>query len=371
MALLAGLLLRADPLAAQHRTPWRFEAFGDLAYLRDFNEPANHLFRSRGTAFRVNEWDLNMVGAYTRKAPSQGSRLGLELTVHAGKDAELFGFSATAPDLGGSRWLRHLGPTNVSYLAPVGRGLTLQTGIFGSVIGYDSLYAKDNLNYTRPWGADFTPYLMLGLNASYPFGDRLTGTLVLVNGYWHLAHANNTPSVGTQLAWKAAPRTTLKQTLLVGPHQQHTSLALWRFVSDSIAEWKAERATIAFEYQAATERVDTAGRPRAWWMSAQLPARWNVRGGFSVAARPEIAWDSHGRWTLARQTVKALTTTLEYRVSHHRTTGRLRLEYRLDDSRGPDGGFFADDLRLVPRQQLLSFGLLLGFDGAPAAAKQE
>ena len=44
---------------------------------------------------------------------------------------EVFGFSATAPNMGQSNWLRQLGPTNVSYLFP-GRGVTVQGGIFGS-----------------------------------------------------------------------------------------------------------------------------------------------------------------------------------------------------------------------------------------------
>ncbi len=85
----------------------------------------------------------------------------MEFTLQGGQDSRIFGFSATAPNLLGSEWLRHLGPTDVSYFAPVGKGLTVQAGIFSSFIGYDSLYAKDNFNYTRPWGADFTPYLMM------------------------------------------------------------------------------------------------------------------------------------------------------------------------------------------------------------------
>src|SRR5437879_5598250 len=116
---------------------------------------------------RVDELDLNMATAYLRKSPSEPSRFGVELTAQAGEDTKLFGFSATAPNIGGAGALLHLGPTNVSYLAPVGKGLTLQGGIFSSLIGYDSLYAKDNFAYTRPWGADYTPYLMLGVNASY------------------------------------------------------------------------------------------------------------------------------------------------------------------------------------------------------------
>src|SRR5215471_4594867 len=238
---------------------WQYGGFLDFAYLEDFNDPVNHLFRSRGTTFHVNEWDVNMAGIYLKKAASESSRWGTELTLQAGKDSEVFGFSATAPNLPGAEGLRHLGPTDVSYLAPVGKGLTVQGGIFSSFIGYDSLYAKDNFTYTRPWGADFTPYLMLGVNASYPFTSKLTGTFFVVNGYWHLADANNVPSWGGQVAYKATEHTTLKQTIIFGPHQSDTGFEFWRFLSDGIAEWKGPRLTTAFEYFVGTEKVAAPG----------------------------------------------------------------------------------------------------------------
>jgi len=73
------------------------------------------------------------------------------------------------------------------------------TGIFTSLIGYDSLYAKDNSAYTRPWGADSTPYLMTGVNAKYSFTDRVSATLFVVNGYWHLADATFSAGTGMRL----------------------------------------------------------------------------------------------------------------------------------------------------------------------------
>jgi hypothetical protein len=218
-----------------------YGGFVDVGYLRAFNDPLNKLFRSRGTAWHVNDLHLNMTAAYAKKKASERSPWGAELLVQTGKDDEIFGFSATAPNMPGSDFLRHLGLANVSYLAPAGKGLTVQGGIFGSLIGYDSLYAKDNFNYTRPWGADFTPYLMLGVNASYPFTDQLTGTFYLVNGYWHLANANSVPSSGVQLAYKATPQITVKETVLIGPHQEDTAFQFWRFLSDSIVEHRSDR----------------------------------------------------------------------------------------------------------------------------------
>lgn len=357
-----------QPPAQPSKTPWQYGGFVDLGYLLDFNHPANGIFRGRGTAWHVDDLHLNMGGAYVRKKASERSRWGAELMVQGGKDAEVFGFSATAPNIGGYRWLRQLGPVNVSYLAPVGKGLTLQGGIFGSLIGYDSLYGKDNLSYTRPWGADFTPYLMMGVNASYPFNEKLTGALFVVNGYWHLASANSVPSSGGQLAYKASPRVTVKETVLWGPHQSNTSLNYWRFLSDSIVERKADRITFALEYIYSAERVAAPGSPRALMMFSQLPVHWTLSKWWSATVRPEVFWDRDGRWTLARQTVKAITTTLEYRIPYRQTNTILRLEHRYDDSRGPDGGFFRGaEVRpgvggLTPTQHLLIFGLIFTFD---------
>ncbi len=353
-------------LAAQTTSspPWQYGASVDVGYLHDANYPANHLFRSRGTSFHVNGVQLNIATLYLTKPAAVSSRWGVQLTLQAGKDAEVFGFSATAPTIGGYRVLRQLGPTNVSYLAPVGHGLTLQGGIFSSFVGYDGLYAKDNLTYTRPWGADFTPYFMLGLNAQYPFSPTVNGTILVVNGYWHLAHANDVPSIGAQIAYQPAAHVTVKHTGLFGPHQANTSLAVWRSLVDNSVEWRGSRLTVAFEYFAGTERVDSAGRPRAWWMSWQLPMRFSLSPHLGVALRPEIYWDRDGRTTLYRQTVKANTTTLEVREPFGEANVLVRLEHRIDDSRGPDGGFFTGNSGLTPTQNLLIAAVLVTFDGS-------
>ena len=368
MPLLGGAAAQDSPSGepqAQPSTPlWQYGGFADFGYLFDFNYPSNHLFRDRSTASYVDELELNMAGLSVSKDVSALSPWGMQLTLQGGKDSEAFGFSATAPNVDGYIWLRHLGLANVSYLAPVGNGLTVQVGLFNSFIGYDSLYAKDNFCYTRTWGADYTPYLMFGVNSTYPVSPKLTGSLFVINGYWHLAHANNVPSSGGQLAYKPSDHVTLKETLLYGPHQADTALKFWRFFSDSIIERKEERSTIAFEYQAGTEEVAVPGSPRALWTGAQLPLHWAFNQRWSVTVRPEFCWDRNGRWTGSPQLVKAITSTLEYRIPHRRTTTILRLEHRYDDSRGKGGGFFYDGEvapgveGLRPTQQLLIAALI-------------
>jgi hypothetical protein len=364
-----GVAEQDAPSSAQSvALEWKYGVFADLGYLLDFNHPSNKIFRSRGTTWHTDAVHLNMSGAYLKKQPTEQSRWGIELTGHFGKDAEVFGFSATAPNIEGYKVLRQLGPTNASYLTPIGNGLTVQGGIFGSLIGYDSLYAKDNFQYTRSWGADYTPYLMMGVNASYPFTEKLTGTAFVVNGYWHLANANSVPSWGGQIAYKPSPRVTLKQTVLTGPHQSNTSFEFWRFLTDTIVERKTDRLTVALEYIYSGERIASPGRPRALMMSGQLPVHWTLNERWSVTVRPEVFWDRDGRWTLARQTIKALTSTLEYRIPYRQANAILRLEHRYDDSRGPEGGFFRGAelapavVPLTPTQHMLVFGLIVTFE---------
>jgi hypothetical protein len=142
----------------------------------------------------------------------------------------------------------------------------------------------------------------------------------------------------------------------------------WRFLWDSIVEWKTDRVTIPFEYHVGTEKIATPGNPRAVWMSAQLPVHWVFSKNWSATVRPEVYWDRDGRLTGFRQTVKANTTTLEYRIPYRDFGAIVRLEHRIDDSRGPGGGFFRGAeiapgvVGLTPTQNLLILGVILTFD---------
>lgn len=364
------ILAAAQDAASTPASQWHYGAFADGAYLYDVNSPANHLFKDRGTAFYVDAPVLNMAAVSLKKDASDQSRWGMEFTVQGGKDSETFGFSAVAPNLAGSRWLRHLGPTDLSYLAPVGNGLTIQGGIFSSLVGYDSLYRKDNLSYTMPWGADFTPYLMIGVNVSYPFTPKFTGTVFVINDYFHLANPNNVPTSGGQAAYKVSEHTTVKETAMYGPHQADTALEFWRFLSDTIAEWKTDRFTTALEYQVSEEKVARSGSPRALWMSSQLPLHWSPRGPVSLTVRPEVAWDRNGRWTGEPQFVKAITSTFEYRVPYRAAKAVVRLEHRYDNSHGTGGGFFNDGFLpsgvpgLKPSQHLFVAAIILTLEGS-------
>jgi hypothetical protein len=356
---------------AKTETPlWHYGAYMDLSYDVDFNFPANHLFRSRTTANRTNELAPNMALAYVRKDATSESRWGMEFGVQGGYDSTDFAFLVGEPRVGGSDTLTHFSRANVAYLAPVGgKDLTVTAGLFNSLIGYESLYAKDNFNYTRSWMADNTPYMMFGVNARYPLSDELTATVYVINAYYHLAHPNDQPSYGMQLAWKPTSRITVTETIYYGPAQSNTSMEFWRLYSNYIAEWKGDDVTLAVSYDFGTENIaGQPGSPRAFVTAGALFTRWHIAGPWSVAVRPEFYWDRNGRWTGFQQFVKAITTTLEYKVPYRWTNTRLRVEYRYDESTGKQGGFFTGGqispgvIGLTPGQNLLIIGLLWTFD---------
>jgi hypothetical protein len=348
---------------------WHYGAYLDLSYIQNFNDPENHLWRNRSTASRHNEFAPNMALAYVRKDATQASRWGMEFGLQGGYDSKEFAFLQGERKVEGADTLRHLHRANASYLAPIGNGLMVTAGLFNSLIGYESLYAKDNANYTRSWIADYTPYMMFGVSAKYAVHERLTVAAFVINGYAHLAHPNDQPSYGGQWAYKVTPRLTATQTIYWGPDQTNTALKYWRLYGNHILEWKGDDLILAASYDIGTEQMaDQPGSPRTFVMGGNAVARWHVAGPWSVALRPEFFWDRNGRWTGSEQFVKAITSTVEYRIPYQWTNTMVRLEHRYDESTGVGGGFFRRGeispgvLGLSPSQHLLLLSLLVTFD---------
>jgi len=368
--LCAELPARAEGIDSPPTSTWHYGAYLDLSYAIDFNFPDNHRWRSKSTTTHVNQLAPNMVRVYVQKDAVPQSRWGGELALQDGYDTDrLVPERNAAGDkpIDGADTLRHVSRANVSYLAPVGNGLSLTAGLFNSYIGYQSFYAGSNLNYTRSYLADNSPYFMFGVAASYQFSEALKAGLYVINGYSYLSHPNDQPSYGAQVVWKPVSRWTLIQNLYYGPDQSSTSLKFWRLFSDSIMEWKGDRLTLALAYDIGTEQaVEQTGNPRTFWTGGAFFARWNVSGPWSLAVRPELYWDRNGRLTGSEQLLKAISNTVEYRLYYCAQTMIARLEYRYDQSTGVGGGFFKDGntgtVGLARDQQLLILALIWAYD---------
>jgi hypothetical protein len=64
----------------------------------------------------------------------------------------------------------------VALRAPVGTGLDLKMGVFDSIIGYESIEAGNDPNFTRSYGHSIEPQTHTGVLASYRFCDAFSAS---------------------------------------------------------------------------------------------------------------------------------------------------------------------------------------------------
>ncbi len=69
----------------------------------------------------------------------------------------------------------------VALRAPVGNGLDFKVGVFDSIIGYESVEAGKDPNFTRSYGHTIEPQTMTGILMSYRFCDWLSASAGVAN----------------------------------------------------------------------------------------------------------------------------------------------------------------------------------------------
>ena len=360
--LIFGMAFSVPALADTNT--WQYGGAIDLGFANAFQTDEKISWRSKATTSRLNEFSPNMGMFYLRKLASEESRWGVEIGAQAGYDTD--GQVPAEQRLPGYSLLRYLSRANASYLAPIGNGLTLTAGLMNSFIGYESMFAKDNPNYTRSWIADYSPYYLMGVGGQYPLNENVSVGLYLLGDYDYLAYRNGQPKYGSQLTWSINSDWKLTQNLFAGPEQKNTATEFWRYFSDTILQWSGQDMTVALAYDVGTERLDQQNPShQALWMGSALFTRWHIDGPWSVGLRPEIYWDRDGRMTGNRQLNKAITATLEYKIPLDFASMALRTEYRFDESTGPQGGFFKaknNNQDLIADQHLVLFSCLLTLD---------
>ena len=85
----------------------------------------------------------------------------------------------------------------VALRVPVGNGLDLKLGVFDTPVGYESLNAGDNPNYTRSWGCTIEPTEHTGLLGNY----RVNESIVLTAGIANTTDQFINGRVGTAPTW--------------------------------------------------------------------------------------------------------------------------------------------------------------------------
>ena len=164
--------------------PVTLSGFGDMYYGYDANHPGNNQSGLRFFEAPTNGFSFNMAELVLDKPPdatSPDSRLGYHVAAGYGQAAKIVNGS-DAPFSDGSNFF--LKEAYISYLAPVGKGLTLTVGKFVTNAGDEVIESNANWNYSRSILFYYAiPFFHFGAKASYTINPKWSVNASLFNGW--------------------------------------------------------------------------------------------------------------------------------------------------------------------------------------------
>jgi hypothetical protein len=331
--------------AAASEAPWYQEisvnGFLSSSYSYNFNRP------SSGTnGFRVFDFDDN---AFKVDVLELAIQKPVSRPRDAGFRADLV-FGSSIPRVSAAAGLFRDGAGNAedvdlqqvyaSYVVPLRSGLKVDLGKFVTSLGFEVIEGYDgwNDNATRSLLFGYAiPFTHTGVRAGYAFSPRVSGSMMIVNG-WDNARDDNRPkSVGAQLALTPAPPISVVLSIVRGPERRANNSDP-RTVLDGVAIWKPrERLTVGVNGDWGSEaRAGPAGGD-ARWSGVAGYVRVRRHEGCALTLRAEVFDDRDGVRTGVVQTLRELTLTPEKRLTPHLM---VRADLRIDHS---NHAVFEDD----------------------------
>jgi hypothetical protein len=338
----------------------------DSYYGYNFNNPANRTSGLRLFDNATNQFALNLIELGLDKAPDASSRLGYDFTLGFGNAMNV----VNSTDPGGLGFAQYLKSAYASYLAPVGKGLTLSFGKFVTPVGAEVIESNKNWNYSRSLLFNYAiPFYHFGLSGAYTFSDKYTLTGYVVNGWNNLVDTYNSGKTGgLSFAWNPNKKVSITEGWLGGPGATQLDGGNWRNLSDTVITYtpNSKLSLMANADYGRSEKPVGFRGPVDWsgiagYVKYQLDPLW------AVAGRYEYYNDHDGFTTGGFQTigllpvfvatpqhVNEITATVERKFVQHLIT---RAEYRFDDSNNPHA-FNKDAAKFANTQSTVSAGLI-------------
>jgi len=324
LATLAGLSIGSVPGVARASTPPRpwyetiaVNGFVSGSYSYNFNRPPGRLNGLRVFDFDDNTFKVDVAELVLQKPTPKAGDAGFRVDVAAGGSIPRVSAAAGLfRDAGGTAQDIDLQQAYVTYVANAGRGLKLDFGKFVTHFGYEVIDGYDgwNENVTRSFLFGFAiPFTHTGVKAAYPFGDRATGTVLVVNGWDDATDRNLQKSVGAQLSLTPSPAWTVILNGMYGAERADNSGDL-RGLLDLVAMWKPPgRVALGLNVDHGTEENAVAPGENARWDGLAVYARVGISEKFSLVGRAERFGDWDGARTGVSQRLTEVTLTPEFR----------------------------------------------------------
>ena len=328
----------------------------DGYYGYNFNRPVGRISLLRAYDVSSNSFSLNQAVISVERAPDvdSGRRFGMRLDLMYGQATETVqGNAANEPR---PQVYRPLWQVYGTYVAPVGKGLTLDFGKFAGSLGYETNFAKDNFNYSRAYFFNYLPFYHFGLRAKYPVNDKLTVMYHLMNGAQQSEDFNKFKSQQVALILTPTKKVTWQVNYYVGREQRDVAPQLnptfaslptqpglstdvirpeprGRFhVLDTYVTWLVtDKLTLAAEADYVINRVQEFSPPSRVTGGAAY-ARYQFTPKFALAGRAEYLSDRGGLFSGVTQALKETTLTADYKLAEGLL---MRGEWRRDFSNQP------------------------------------
>ena len=346
----------------------------DEYYEYNFNDPVGRVNALRAYDVLSNNISLNQADVVFEKAPDveNGNRIGMRLDLQFGQATDTLQgdpLNEPRPDI-----YRNIFQAYGTYVAPIGNGLTLDIGKFGSSIGFEGNYTKDQMNYSRAYWFNFLPFYHMGLRANYKVNDKLTLNYWLVNGTNQVEATNGykdelfgfTATPNKKISWTVnyylgQEHPDRVEVTSSGPVPVQPGLTFAAIspapngkldIFDSYASWQAtSKLMLALEGDYVIQRLWATQAPGesaapAHTTGGAAYAKYQLSPKFAVGGRMEYMSDRGGMFSGITQALKETTATFDYKL----TDGFLmRYEWRRDFSNRPS--FFTDATGILSKEQ--------------------
>lgn len=323
-----------------------FSGYVQTTYNFNFEAPPSRTNQLRIFDDDANQFNINNIELAFSRQPTEKVPVGFGVVMNAGRDTR----KTKALGLGaGDDNPFDLQQAYVTYVAPVGKGVTFKAGKFATLLGAEVIEAPANFNVSRSFLFGFAiPFTHVGALATYPLTEQVSATLGVVNGWDNVKDNNRGKAAIGQVSLAPVEGLTLLVNGIWGAEQTNMESPT-RWVVDVVATYtppslKALTLQANYDYGEEDRAVDTGTgvRRHAVWQGISLIGNYDLTEKLSFALRGEYFIDQDGARTAFAGTATPSGLPLQSRLNVYEVTATAkyklwqglftRLEYRHDQS---------------------------------------
>lgn len=301
--LIVALGLHAQDSTQIVKPKIEISGYIDTYYSYDFSEPVTKVKLPFAYSYnRQNEFNVNMA---LLRASISYQNVYAKLSVHAGTYVDE---NYVNEDL------KLLNEAYIGIYLDQSQKTSLEAGILPSYIGFETATSHSNLTATRSISAEASPYFMTGLKLSHLFSDKLSGSVLLTNGWQRINKADKklAPAFGTQLVYKTNESSTLNWSTFAGKEAYGSYFGM-RYFSDLYwdSSWsKKWRTILGFDFGA--QDVSEVNDDYKTWWTPTLITQYTISNKWQLAYRIEYFNDKNNAIIATSSPFETLGNSLNF-----------------------------------------------------------